>query len=602
MGEVIMEKRSAGGLYRLVFSFCSGHWRRQPWRIGLMAATMLAGTAIDAIIPMLFGRLIDAVAASSHDAAFQAVGVVLAAAIALVVFRFVTFGLLVPSSLRIMRDIVEEAFHRVQRFSTDWHGSSFSGATVRSITRGVWAYDTLADTLLLGIFPSAVVLVTAVALLALHWQTMGSLVGAGVCLYLTAASALTLRYVTPAARRSNRLDSRLSAALADAITCNAVVKSFAAEQREEARLSELAGDWKSTLRVTWTRHLVAGITQNVLSVSLQAGILLLGVWLWSVGRATPGDVAYVLTTFTVIQGYLRETANHLRNLQRAVNDLEDVSRFSTQPLGVDDHPGARILKAERGGIVFDRVTFRYPGKETPIYSDVSITIAPGERVGLVGASGSGKSTFVKLIQRFYDVAEGHIRIDGQDIATVSQRSLRSAITVVPQDPILFHRSLADNIAYARPEASQAEIVAAARKAHADEFIGTLPEGYGTLVGERGVKLSGGERQRIALARAVLARSPVLIFDEATSSLDSISEHLLQEAMEDATVGRTTLIIAHRLSTVQTVDRILVFDRGRIVEQGTHAELLRRPGGHYRRLFETQVFGLTGGADAPALPA
>jgi ATP-binding cassette subfamily B protein len=588
-----MKNRPTIGLYRLVFSFCWSHWRRQKGRVAAMALTILIATTIDAVLPLLFGRLIDAVAAGAADQAFHRVLIVMGTAIALVAFRFSTFGLLVDSTLTVMRAIAEEAFQRVQRFSTDWHASSFAGATVRYITRGVWAYDVLADTILLGILPSCAVLIAIVSLLATRWASMGTLVAVGVALYLSTATCLTLLYITPAATRSNRLDSRLSGTLADAITCNAVVKSFAAEDREDEYLSRVAGEWQSLVRVTWTRHLTAGLTQNAISLSLQAGILTLGVWLWSIGRATPGDVAYVLTTFSVIQGYLRETSNHLRNLQKSVNDLEDVANFAKQPLGIEDKAKAASLHVKSGRIAFESVTFCYPGSQDPIYQDFSIVIAPGERVGLVGASGSGKSTFVKLIQRFYNLDSGQILIDGQSTSDVTQASLRQAVTVVPQDPVLFHRSLAENIAYGKPHATQQEIVAAAQRAHAHAFIERLPEGYESLVGERGIKLSGGERQRIALARAVLSEAPILIFDEATSSLDSVSEQLLQDAVEDVTRGRTTIIIAHRLSTVQRVDRILVFDKGRIVEQGNHEELVAVPDGHYRRLFETQVLGLTG---------
>ncbi len=238
--------------------------------------------------------------------------------------------------------------------------------------------------------------------------------------------------------------------------------------------------------------------------------------------------------------------------------------------------------------MFDDVTFHYGGHREPLYDGLSVDIRAGERVGLVGRSGSGKTTFVKLVQRLYDVSGGSILIDGQDIAEATQQSLRSQIAIVQQEPILFHRSLAENIAYGRPGASMAAIEQAARLANAHEFILRLPKGYGTLVGERGVKLSGGERQRVALARAFLADAPVLILDEATSSLDSESEALIQEAMERLMKGRTSIVIAHRLSTVRSLDRILVFDRGEIVEQGTHAALANRAGGIYRGLFERQV--------------
>lgn len=231
--------------------------------------------------------------------------------------------------------------------------------------------------------------------------------------------------------------------------------------------------------------------------------------------------------------------------------------------------------------------FAYGDLDHPVFDDLSVAIEAGEKVALVGRSGAGKSTFVQLLQRFHEIDAGRILIDGQGIQGVTQASLRAAMALVPQDPILFHRSLAENIAYARPEASEAEFVRAARLAHAHEFVERLPDGYATLVGERGVKLSGGERQRVAIARAILADRPILILDEATSSLDAVSEVAIQEALEVLMRGRTTLVIAHRLSTIRRVDRILVFEQGRIVETGTHDELLARPRGRYRELYRTQ---------------
>ena len=222
---------------------------------------------------------------------------------------------------------------------------------------------------------------------------------------------------------------------------------------------------------------------------------------------------------------------------------------------------------------------------------MSIDISSGEKLALVGPSGSGKSTFVKLIQRLYNVTDGRILIDGQDIAGVSMESLRRQVALVPQEPSLFHRSLSENISYGSPGASQDAIIAAAKKAFAHEFIETLPKGYDTLVGERGVKLSGGERQRVAIARAILADAPILILDEATSSLDSISEHYIQKALEELMKGRTTITIAHRLSTIQKADRILVFDKGEIIEQGNHDSLMARPGSRYKALYDMQALEL-----------
>jgi ATP-binding cassette subfamily B protein len=237
----------------------------------------------------------------------------------------------------------------------------------------------------------------------------------------------------------------------------------------------------------------------------------------------------------------------------------------------------------------------------PLYRDLNLRIRAGESVGLVGPSGSGKTTLVKLIQRLHDVTDGRVTIDGQDVRHATQASLRARIAIVQQEPVLFHRSLAENIAYARPSATLDEVRRAAALANADEFIVRLPKGYGTLVGERGVKLSGGERQRVALARAFLANAPILILDEATSALDSESEAAIQEAMGRLLRGRTAIVIAHRLSTVRAVDRIVVFDRGAVVEEGRHDELVRRPGGLYRRLFERQALDFTEAVEPSSAP-
>jgi ATP-binding cassette subfamily B protein len=257
---------------------------------------------------------------------------------------------------------------------------------------------------------------------------------------------------------------------------------------------------------------------------------------------------------------------------------------------VAPEPALPDLNIRKGAIIFDDVTFTYPGKITPVFKNLSVSIHAGERVALVGHSGSGKTTFVRLLQGLYNVGEGHISIDGQDIAHGTRLSLRSAIALVPQDPILFHRTLSENIAYGKPNAAMEDIKAAAEKAHIAGFIEGLPQTYETLVGERGIKLSGGERQRIAIARAVLAHRPILILDEATSSLDSESERAIQDALRALTHGRTSIMIAHRLSTILDADRILVFDKGQIVEEGTHSELVQKVDGIYAGFFKLQSGG------------
>ncbi|MBV8653055.1 MAG: ABC transporter ATP-binding protein, partial [Alphaproteobacteria bacterium] len=366
-----------------------------------------------------------------------------------------------------------------------------------------------------------------------------------------------------------------------------------AEAREDVRLAALLAKWRRRMGLTWRRDTNGGTAQLATLQLLRVVIIGLALWLWSAGRATAGDVTYVLTTYFVLSGYLRDVGMHIRNLRRSVNELEEVVAIEDEPLGVADREDAVPIRIDAGRVVFERVRFHYAGHTALLFEDFSLAIAAGERVGLVGPSGSGKTSFVKLVQRLYDVTSGRVLIDGQDVALATQSSLRRQIAIVPQEPVLFHRSLAENIAYGRPGATPAEIERAAALANAAGFIERLPKGYATLVGERGVKLSGGERQRVALARAFLADAPVLILDEATSSLDSESEALIQEAMARLMVGRTTIVIAHRLSTVRALDRILVFERGRIVEEGDHERLIRRENGLYRMLFDHQAMGLVG---------
>jgi ATP-binding cassette subfamily B protein len=588
------------GAFRSVLGFTLGHWRRQPWRLSLIMATFLLSTLADVLTPLYSGRLVDAVASGAGadevawNAAMAAFSMLVALALAGVVLRNLAFMAIVELTLKMMADIAADAFHRVQRFSTDWHTNSFAGSTVRKITRGMWALDLLNDTILIALLPSVVMLVGSTLLLGWFWPLMGAVVAAGSVLFVVVTAMLSLGYVAPAARLANAWDTRLGGSLADAVSCNAVVKGFGAEEREETRLAKVVARWRARTRRTWVRGTINGTTQGSMLLLLRSAVIGFSLFLWAWGQASAGDIAFVLTSFFVLQGYLRDIGTHIRNLQRSINDMEELVDFQSEPLGIEDVPGAVPIRITDGRISFDNVTFHYGSHRLPLYRDFSVDIAPGERVGLVGHSGSGKTTFVKLIQRLYDVSAGTILIDGQDIAEVEQASLRGQIAIVQQEPILFHRSLAENIAYARPSATQAEIEHAARLASAHDFIVSLPKGYGTLVGERGVKLSGGERQRVAIARAFLADARILILDEATSSLDSESEVLIQQAMERLMVGRTTLVIAHRLSTVRALDRLLVFDRGRIVEEGSHDQLIRLQGGIYRRLFERQALELTKG--------
>ena len=588
---VSVDKRPAA--IRVVIPFVFRHWLKQPRLAVAVSGGMLGATIADLFMPLFSGRLVDALTLGAADPAARRTALVAFAAIVALglcamILRLVGLQAIVPFTLQIMADVAHDAFVRVQRFSTDWHANSFAGSTVRKITRGMWALDLLNDTLLLALLPSFAVLLGSMILLGLHWMSLGLVIAVGALIYVAMTVLFSTRFIAPAARVSNAWDTKVGGTLADALTCNAVVKSFGAEQREDARLIRVIDRWRKRVRRTWLRYNYTSTAQLAVLLGLRTSVIGGSLLLWIAGRASPGDVTYVLTSYYIIHAYLRDVGMHINNLQRAVNDMEELVAIHDEAIGIADAANARSIDIQGGHIVFDDVSFLYGGHRTPLYDGLSVEIRAGERVGLVGRSGSGKTTFIKLLQRLYDVSGGRILIDRQDIAQATQQSLRSQIAIVQQEPILFHRTLAENIAYARPGASLAAIEQAARLANAHEFILRLPKGYGTLVGERGVKLSGGERQRVALARAFLADAPVLILDEATSSLDSESEALIQEAMERLMQGRTSIVIAHRLSTVRSLDRILVFDHGRIAEQGTHAALAARPDGLYRGLFERQA--------------
>lgn len=306
------------------------------------------------------------------------------------------------------------------------------------------------------------------------------------------------------------------------------------------------------------------------------------------GTITVGDFALVLSINMAIGEFLWNLGRDLTHFSKDMGRITQALRSLQTPLEITDSADATSLSVSRGEITFNDVHFHYKGAEA-LFEKKSVVIKGGQKVGLVGYSGSGKTTFVNLILRLYDIKEGSILIDGQDIAYVSQESLRHHIGMIPQDPSLFHRSLMDNIRYGRPDASDEEVIAAAKKAYAHEFIDALPLKYESLVGERGVKLSGGQRQRIAIARAVLKNAPILILDEATSQLDSVTEHDIQESLWELMQNKTTLVIAHRLSTLLQMDRILVFDDGQIVEDGSHADLLTQQG-MYKKLWDAQVGG------------
>lgn len=399
-----------------------------------------------------------------------------------------------------------------------------------------------------------------------------------------------VRARAPYRNKRKELTSKLAGSIADIMGNQQLVRVFASEERESRQILRERHDIESVANQEIDIIERESMIRQTFLYAFQLITLVMFVWLSTRGLVS---IAAMIFTFTYIN---RSTdaifgiSGIIRQFEQAFLDAAPIVRILNLPRTVQDHDGATQLDVKKGEIVLQDVDFAYSDhSDDPVFSKLNLTIPAGQRVGLAGHSGGGKTTLTKLLLRFADIDGGEILLDGQDVTRVSQSSLRQAIAYVPQDPFLFHRSLRENIAYGRPSAPDQEILSAAKKAHALEFIAKLPKGLDTIVGERGVKLSGGQRQRIAIARAILKDAPILILDEATSSLDSESENHIQQALAELMKGRTSIVIAHRLSTIAKLDRIIVLDQGKIVEDGTHTELLKH-GGIYAKLWNRQSGG------------
>jgi ATP-binding cassette subfamily B multidrug efflux pump len=385
----------------------------------------------------------------------------------------------------------------------------------------------------------------------------------------------------------------LTGRIVDTYTNILTVKLFARARREDAYVRDAIEEHTGLFYASLRLNTLFGFSLTTLNAMLVTGTGAIAIALWVHGKIAVGTVAMALPLSWQIISIAGWVALRVTEIFENIGVVQEGMMTIARPIGLADRPGAKELKVTRGEIAFEDVRFGY-GRENGLIDGLSLKVKPGERIGLVGRSGAGKSTLVNLLLRFFDLEDGRILIDGQDIAVATQESLRAQISVVTQDTSLLHRSIRENIRYGRPEASEAEIIAAARLAHADEFIADLEDwrgrrGYDSQVGERGVKLSGGQRQRVAIARVILKNAPILVLDEATSALDSEVEGAIQASLDTLMAGKTVIAIAHRLSTIARMDRLVILDRGHIVEQGTHDELLRASG-HYAALWRRQSGG------------
>ncbi len=568
-------------------------WRYR-WRVGIALSFLVAAKVANVGVPLLLKQLVDSLSFKPGDPAALLVvpaGLVVAyGALRLSTSLFTELRELVfaKATEGTSRSISLQVFRHLHALSLRFHLERQTGGMTRDIERGTRAVQSLISYSLYNVFPTLIEVTFVLVLLAVKfdawfaWITIAALV-----LYISFTISVT-EWRTQFRKQMNELDSAAHSRAIDALLNYETVKYFNNEDFEAHRYDEnLEKLRRVALKSQSTLSLLNTGQQLIIAVALVAMLwrATLGV---TEGRLTLGDL--VMINAFMIQLYI--PLNFLgviyREIKQSLTDLDKMFTLLDRNREVDDVPGAPALVVTQGAVRFDHVSFSYDPTR-PILHDVSFDIPPGKTVAVVGPSGAGKSTLARLLYRFYDINSGAITIDGQELRSVTQASLRAAIGIVPQDTVLFNDTVEYNIAYGRPGASRAEVEAVARAAHIHDFISHTPKGYDTMVGERGLKLSGGEKQRVAIARTLLKNPPVLIFDEATSALDSANERAIQAELRAVSQGKTALVIAHRLSTVVDAHEIVVLEAGRVVERGPHADLLAL-GGRYAEMWRLQQSG------------
>jgi ATP-binding cassette, subfamily B, bacterial len=559
-------------------------------------AMVVAQVAEDMIAPLLISGILTNLASGNvAELSFDKVWPILLIVTGLELFGHLIWNMVVRVFWRtqdlIMRDLNMTVFNHLSKMSYRFFADRFAGSLVNQTNKFVGSFERLTDPLTWNVFKLLVSLIATSIILAPRAPLVVVAILTISMIYAPIIWVYRRRQV-PYTRKWAAAETKRTGQVADAISNILAVKSFANEELESQRMMQRASEvhYRSiaTMKINMRQELLTGAVQRSINIS----VIIISILLAVNGHLQVGTIYLALAYTSGILRRLWDLNNTFRAFTRVFGDASDMTEILAINPEVADPKIPAPFTAKKGKIEFKNVSFRYPEKSkgNQLFDNLSLVIKPGEKVGLVGPSGGGKTTITKLLQRFMDIEEGEILIDGQDISKVSQADVRKAITYVPQEPLLFHRSLSENIAYGRLNATDFEIIESAKKANAHQFISELPDGYNTLVGERGVKLSGGQKQRVAIARSMIKQAPILVLDEATSALDSESEKLIQTALWSLMEGKTTIVIAHRLSTIAHMDRILVLDDGKIVEEGTHLELLKKKRGLYAKLWGHQSGG------------
>ena len=579
---------SAGAVFRSY----NRHLREYPFALLLVVLGIIAIQAGDLIAPLYLRKFFNILATNSpNDTATAALLGILGVVGFFWMIRWIGNRLEHFTNVflesRVMARVFESSFEYLLGHSYDFFASRFAGSLTHKVSKFARAFEIMFDSIMLQFVPTFLFVMGATIILFFRHHALGEALGIWSILFVI-FQVYVAKLRQPIRAERAAADTRVTGSLADAISNHATIMQFSGVQHEKKRFHSIVELWRRATIRTWFTDAVVWSALGIFIIGIQLGLLYGALLLWRKGLVTVGD-------FVLIQAYLLTVFDRLININRelrrffdAFADASEMVELLDTEHEIRDQKGAEVLQVKAGAISFQNIEFHF-NPDRLVLENFNLEIPSHQKTALVGPSGAGKSTITRLLLRMFDLQAGQILIDNQDIAKVTQVSLRDAISFVPQEPILFHRSLAENIRYGRRDASDEEIFEAARKAHCHEFISTLPDGYNTFVGERGIKLSGGERQRVAIARAILKDAPILVLDEATSSLDSESEALIQDALETLMQGKTVIVIAHRLSTIMKMDRIVVLERGKIVAEGTHRELVEH-GGLYQKLWEIQAGG------------
>lgn len=590
-----MARTTSPSLTRRTLHF---YWMVTKRHLGLFVALMLATFAFVALLtygnPYVMSLIVDRVSAEpvAADQVFEVFGPYIAVLIAINVFGQAASKLqdytMYKLEIAAAYDLARMSFDALCNQSMSFHSNRFGGTLVSQTTKFMSAYQLLIETIMFPFLPVICSVIFTCSILAPRVPVYVAILMVLLVIYASVSYYMYKRILhlnEQAASAQNQLSGELSDSVANILA----VKTYGRENYERGLFDQANKEVVARDSKRMWASLARGIITACIAVTIMAvvTVFIAGGNAWY--GITPGTLVVMFTYTYTITNQFNFINNGLQRFNRAFGDASGMTIILDEPRLVDDKPNAQPLVVSKGAIDFEGIGFSYAdgNTTTQVFDSFDLHIPAGQRVGLVGMSGAGKTTLTKLLLRLSDIQEGHIRIDGQDIADTTQQSLRQQIAYVPQEALLFHRSIAENISYGKPDATMDEIREAARLANALEFIEKLPQGFDTITGERGVKLSGGQRQRIAIARAMLADCPVLVLDEATSALDSESEHLVQDALSTLMKGRTSIVVAHRLSTVASLDRIVVLSDGEIVEDGPHAQLIENDG-EYAHLWNRQT--------------